>query len=124
MKMREVRFYEENGLELVAVPLGRASSYEAIIEKSDWEFVRKLGLSGNWSAVPSGYGNPYVAASGSSKNSLRRKVLVARVLLDASTGTSVRFRDGNPLNLRRDNLLLVRSRIALNRDRDWLREAA
>jgi hypothetical protein len=48
-------------------------------------------------------------------------LLVARALLDAGAGQIVRYLDGNPLNLRSENLRLVAGNGAIKRARDYLR---
>ena len=44
-----------------------------------------------------------------------------RVLLDAGAGESVKYLDGNKLNLRRENLALKKGKLGLRRDREYLR---
>ena len=77
-----------------------------------YQFLKTLGLSPNWQCNQ----GKYVVASGKGNT----KVSVARVLLDAKPGFEVRFRNNNPLDIRKDNLELVSSRKAIRRDRDLI----
>lgn len=108
MKARPIEVVDVGGRLLARVPLGRHNDFTpqryAEIWKDDFDFLCKLGLSSNWVSyrVKS---KQYVSATASTMPGNR--VLVARVLLDADAGQMVRFLDGNPLNLRRENLRLV-----------------
>ena len=100
------------------VPLGRKGANEVAIWEDDYNFVRRLGLSGNWTKLL----NNHVIATAPKASG--NHVLVARVLLDAKAGQSVRYLDGNPLNLRRENLQLIERGGSIRRDRDFLGMAA
>ena len=100
------------------VPLGRKGAIEAAIWEDDYNFVRSLGLSGNWTKLL----NKHVVATAPKASG--NHVLVARVLLDAKAGQSIRYFDGNPLNLRRENLQLIARAGSIRRDRDFLGMAA
>lgn len=100
---------------VIAIPLGpNGSKGVAHIERDDWMFLLKLGLSPNWYLSPSGH--PTVAAHRAKGG----RVTVSRVLLDAGPRQTVRFVDGNPRNLRRENLQLCDNGSATRRDRDFL----
>ena len=98
--------------------MGRAGATEAAIWEDDYKFIRRLGLSGNWSKLQ----RMHVVAS--ARRPGGNHVLVARVLLDAKQGQGVRYLDGDPLNLRRENLKLMSHAGAIRRDRDYVGIAA
>lgn len=121
MKPREITIKEEGGRSLALIPLGKhhehQPAYFAEMWKDDYDFLCRLGLSPNWNRYrQTGQGNFYVTAAATSMPG--NKILVARVLLDANAGEVVRYVDGNPLNLRRENLRLVQSAKAKTRARD------
>lgn len=117
MKARPVEHVAEGGRALVRVPLGRSGLKFAEIWEDDWEFLRKLGNPVNWNCVGD-KGHVTVCAPKASGN----HIAVGRVLLNAGPGQTVRFLDGNPLNLRRENLRLIKGGWACRRDRDYLKE--
>jgi hypothetical protein len=87
--------------EVVYVPLGRSGAKAAIIWKDDLDQLMSLGIGNRW------YTNKdqnYVLCFGNRPN---KRLMVARLLLNAGPGARVQYKDGNPLNLRRDNLTLV-----------------
>ncbi len=51
-------------------------------------------------------------------------MLVGRILTDAKAGQQVRYLDGNPLNLRRENLIIKQGGFSLRNDREYLTAAA
>jgi len=116
MKPRPIETYQDGDRLLARVPLGR-SDLKAEMWKEDFGFLIKLGLSPNWSSYKNETGN-YVTASAVDTPSNR--VLVARVLMDAAEGQVVRYADGNPLNMRRENLRLVHSAKGKTRARSFV----
>lgn len=109
----------ETGKPLAFVPLGSwggAKQKEAILFLEDYERLINNGLSGNWSC----HSGSYVAVTIYDKETrATRKVLINRVLMGAKVGERVRYKNGNPLDLRRSNLQLeqthglANSRIAI-----------
>lgn len=100
---------------LCLVPLGPSSDYVATIWKEDYDFLMRLGLSPAW--LPLNVGR-YVYTS-----TKKNKIFIARVLLDAKPGHVVRYRDNDPWNLKRENLILVYRDIAKKRDRELVMAA-
>lgn len=117
MKARPITTVQEGTREVARVPLGRNASLHAEIYRDDFDFLVKLGLSPNWSSYKNVTGN-YVTASAVDTPS--KHVLVARVLMDAGAGQVVRYADGNPLNMRRENLRLVHSAKGKTRARSFV----
>jgi hypothetical protein len=91
MKSRSVSIGPDGYLR---VPLGRSGQHEAIIALDDYQQLIELGVSPNWQRC------------GGSVSAVTKKgnMLVGRILADARAGQRVHYKDGNPLNLRRDNL--------------------
>ena len=119
MKPRPIEFLQEGARVVARVSLGRDPVLKAEILKEDLDFLIKLGVSSNWTALKVN-GQCYVSAN-ASNNPPSNKVLVSRALLDAGPGQIVKYVDGNPLNLRRENLRLVSGKGAIKRARDFLR---
>jgi len=115
MKQRPVAIGVEGGRAIVHVPLGRSGEKHAEIWQDDWNFLLKLGTPGNWNCVGQD-GHVTVCTPRASGNHLT----VARILLNAGPGETVRFLDGVPWNLRRENLRLFKGGWACRRDRDYL----
>lgn len=107
MKPRPIEIVDVGGRLLARVPLGRHNKYapQRYVEiwKDDYDFLVKLGLSPNWAGYRTKSGFYVSAAAHNATN----RVLIARVLLDASQGERVAYIDGNSLNLRRENLRLT-----------------
>jgi hypothetical protein len=115
MKERLTETIMEGGREIIKVPLGRTDKY-CFIFKEDREFLKRLGLNMNWNVLPNGY---VTACSSISPNAY---LLVARVLTNAGPGQSVRYKDGDKLNLRFSNLYVSNDgKAAIRRDRDFVR---
>lgn len=91
-----------DGTALVRVPVGTQDA-TCTIERADYDFLIKNGLSPHW-GVSNG---KYVSAI---KNGKRE--YVARLMCMTSGGQSIRYKDGNPFNLRRSNLQVMEKRPA------------
>jgi hypothetical protein len=104
------------GLRVALVPLGRTGEKgTAVILDDDLALLESLGLSMRWNRNR-GTGVVVAPASGSSGGSVQ----VARVLLDLGPGENVRYRNGDPTDLRRGNLEVNPDGYAVRRDRDFL----
>ena len=100
---------------VVQVKLGvNESKGMAELYQEDVDFLIRLGLSMTWGRLDRGY----VTAPASRAKGGR--IGVARVLLDAKPGENIKYLDGNPLNLRRENLRLMAGGWSTRRDRDLL----
>lgn len=117
MKMRPVENGLDEGRAFVRVPIGRSGERFAEIWADDWEFLRRLGTPGNWNCAGD-KGHVTVCAPRASGN----HIAVGRILLNAGPGETVRYRDRNPLNLKRENLQLVKGGWSCRRDRDYLKQ--
>ncbi len=114
-RTNEVQFETEHR-ELALVPLDNEGRNHAVMYKEDYVYLTELlGLSCTWRMHPNGYvmAPAYLAKGGS--------VTVARVLMDTGAGETIRYMDGDKLNLRRDNLYVIEGGNSTRRDRDCLR---
>lgn len=101
------RATDPDGTRIVKVPL--TGGFVATVEAEDYDAFVTLGLSTRWLANAGGSGSITVrftlppARPGQRSNNAS----VSRVIVNAGNGQRVRYRDGNPLNLRKSNLRLV-----------------
>ena len=114
---RLITKYRHRGDNLVSVTLDNEGEKVATFDEGCWDFLMRLGLSPTLSIGHHGYvRSPQYQAPGD-------QVSVARVLLDAGEGESIHYKDGDRLNLRRDNLS-IKPGPAKNRDRLYLKAKA
>lgn len=99
---------------IAIVPLSRNGKSQATIDLEDYELLMSLGVSPNWQCA----GGSVVARTP------KGPMLVGRILTDAKAGQQVRYLDGNPLNLRRENLIIKQGGFSLRNDREYLTAAA
>ena len=96
----KIKHFKEGKQSLVGVPLV-ASKLRAILLKSDFNDLMSLGISTvGWKL----YHKQVVVRNN------RWYVSVGRMIRDADKNQKVIPKDGNPLNLRRDNLILAPGR--------------
>lgn len=99
-----VRATAADGTPIMRVPL--AGGQIAIIDAADFDRLREMGMSDQWTFNAAGKNLPsYVRASGV-RGTCRTLVTVARLIMGAGYRMWVRYHDGDPLNLRRRNLYL------------------
>jgi len=114
MKARPVRITDsKDGGICVSVPLARTGANEAVLDLQDYNELISLGLYPNWSLL---------GRNVSARGPLGLRLLVARILTDARPGEVVWYRDGNPLNLRRQNLG-IKEGFSIKHDRQLLLDA-
>ncbi len=90
---------DSKGVALAIVPLGPYGMRgNAIIEEIYFDALISMGVSSNWNTT-----NGNVIAKGINS----RNVSIARIITGAIAGQRVKYLDGNPLNLRRENLSLI-----------------
>src|ERR1700752_1917464 len=90
---------------------------EARINADDLNDLVRLGVPvDRWT-----FRNHSVLVSGRHRpGSTHKHLSIARLLMDAQAGWIVRFKNHNPLDLRRENLKLARSAKGKHRDRDYI----
>lgn len=113
---RPVQVVEDHGREVVLVSVNKAADKVALIYREDYELLLALGVPPNWVTTPQSMS---VCCTGKGA----RKLGVARILVDAGAGQRVVYLDGNPLNLKYDNLKLESHGMPFRRDRDFLVQA-
>ena len=86
-----------NNNNVMYLPLGNKRKSNAMILQKDFEELMSFGISPKWSYH---LGHVWVWHN-------RRKLPIARLICDAGKGQKVVLVDKNPLNLKRDNLLLT-----------------
>ena len=95
---------DRSGDPIVCVPLPDGTR-EAVCDAADYDALAARGLVSGWtynSAGRRGYGHGYVRCRCTRLG--RSLETVARLIVDVGSGYMIRYRDGNPLNLRRHNL--------------------
>jgi hypothetical protein len=118
MHKRDFKMINENGKDVVLISVvNKRETKVALLYKEDFDSLLALGVSPYWCAPNDKQSNVLVAGVG------KRKIGVARLLLDAGNGQIVKYKDGNPLNLKRENLELVANGRGKTRDRDLLPKA-
>jgi hypothetical protein len=75
-----------------------------VLYAEDLDRLTKAGFSLSWKYNEDGRGNGYPTVSAFTPDGFNREVAVARLVAEAPRGKRVRPRDGDSLNLRRDNL--------------------
>lgn len=115
---------DQDGRRIVLVYL--ANGAYARLFRTDFKRLVRLGVSPNWFLNVAGSGtHSYVrAAVPASFGWAGTPAMISRLIVSPrSRGQVVRHRDGNPLNLRRDNLEIVRRQTGA-KAREHLLEAA
>lgn len=104
---RQPKFYTApDGNEYALVPLAN-TTLQAVVDAGTYRALRARGISANWrlSQGARRIGYPAVTVLGQPQ-------LVARLIAGVAPGRQVSYRDGNRLNLRRENLRVSRARHA------------
>jgi hypothetical protein len=109
-----MKITEEKNNTVYHIPLGKSGNYAAIY-KEDYDYLIQLEVSKTWNDGTLGYVTAYC------KSIPGTRVAIARVLMDAGEGETVRYLDGDRTNLRRNNLIKMKDCRAKRRDRDYLR---
>ncbi|MFD2677662.1 hypothetical protein [Camelimonas lactis] len=103
--------HDPDGQAVYIVPLS-GTQYAAHILAEDWEDLQRRGYSPNWCFTTGSVHSRRLHMT--AKDMPER---ISRVLLGVTDSrTYVRFRDRNPLNLRRDNLYTLKLKTAEERD--------
>ena len=107
MKVVRVKHHSENGRKLVSVLLRDGEI--CILEKQDFDELIRLGVPATWRFF---LGNVIVSLN-------KKNVQIARLLLDLDRGRSIKYLNGNRLDLRRSNLIVTNGKSKV-RDRSLL----
>jgi hypothetical protein len=91
----EITHSKENNEHIVIAPLSNSSSKVRLLE-GDYEYLDSLGVGLPWKLFQG-----YVAVRNNNKD-----ISIARLITAAGKGQTVSYADGNPLNLKRANLVI------------------
>lgn len=97
---------DADGQQLVHIALGNSGKQASLYIES-YEQLIDEGFSSCWQHTEDGRGHGYVTLGAYSPKGVDCLVPVARLIAQAQAGQIVRYADGNPLNLRTDNLKLM-----------------
>ncbi len=111
---------DADGQQLVHVALANTDQ-RATMYADDYRRWLTAGFSRHWSFVSTGGRFRYVLASVRSPSNSKRSLTVARWIAGAGKGEQVRHVDGDRLNLRSENLTLVKGAGASKAASHWLR---
>lgn len=100
-----VRCLDSTGARIVLVPLAN-SALPAVLDEEDFDRWAARRYSTAWTRTIDREGRDYVVAAHAHSEATGGLITVARVIADAGRGKRVKYRDGNRLNLRRNNLYL------------------
>jgi len=96
---------DADGQLLVYVALANTDQ-RATLYAEDYQRLMNAGFSPFWSHTTDGQGSAYPMLNAYTERGRNRLVTIARLLVEADAGKRVRYVDGNPLNLRTENLRL------------------
>jgi len=113
MRTVEIIHFRDTGRKLVKVPIYK-KGIEAILYEDDFDLLMSLGVSPFWTIIPGLM--PIVLVH---LPTLKARAGVARVIMDAGKDQKVCYINNIPLDLRRDNLVIIPGR-GLYRTRDFL----
>lgn len=80
----------------------------ATLHAEDYERVLAQGFSPYWAIASTGGRHRYVLVQARSPSNVGRSLTVARLVAQAGKGQRVGYADGDRLNLRRENLVLIK----------------
>jgi hypothetical protein len=92
-----------DGSRIADVPLPGAQGLRVTLDAADFDRLMDIGMSPAWFTN----GGGYVRAEAPASFGVPNLVQVARVIMEPPPGCIVKYRDGDRLNLRRSNLLVV-----------------
>lgn len=107
---------DAEGQRLVHVAL--ANSKRATLYEEDYELLIEAGFTPFWKFLQDRRGHTYPTLNAYSSHGHSQEVTVARLISRAGQNQCVRPADGNPLNLRRENLELLPGVARFGKD-DW-----
>lgn len=113
-----IRAFDPNGTPIVRIPLAKGRGV-AVLFAEDFDQLTALGVSPRWCLNADGkrsVSTVRVACAEATGGLLS----IGQLIMDAPPGRAVRHVDGNRLNLRRDNLMLVEHARAHGREHAWL----
>ncbi|BCP51751.1 hypothetical protein K32_03680 [Kaistia sp. 32K] len=107
-RRQPIPFIDEFGAEALKIPLDGHGLRHAIVSPRDYQGVLDSGLTGAWFTNGNGHGRRYVRTW--APGSPGTLALIARVILEAGPGEIIRYANGDSLDLRGSNLMIMRGR--------------
>ncbi|WP_440982394.1 hypothetical protein [Shinella sumterensis] len=98
-----IRFRDEHGRECLKVPLDRFGRQYATTTVHGYKTVREAGAIGAWYLNGNGHGGSYVRSHAGGT-----LIMPARIIAGAKARSVVRYVNGDPLDLRPENIVLQR----------------
>ena len=95
VKQIEIEHFREGKRKLVAVPIKTVKS-KAILYTDDYDDLRSIGVLPHWHF----YHNQIIVRNDG------KEIAIARLIRDAAASQIVLYKDDNPFNLRRENLIV------------------
>lgn len=96
-----LRFTDERGRECLKVPLDRYGRKYATATVQGYRAVQDAGATGAWCLNDNGSGNSYVRC-----NAAGTLLMPARIIAGAKARSVIRYVNGDPLDLRPENIVL------------------
>ncbi|MFA9479225.1 hypothetical protein ACERK3_13115 [Phycisphaerales bacterium AB-hyl4] len=98
---------DHDGAKVMKVPLSDGI-HEAKLWPQDYRRLAAMNMTTGWCYNAAGPGHQYVRIADSQQRfGPGELVTAARIIVDAGKGERVKYRDGNRLNLRRENLNVI-----------------
>jgi len=98
-----IRFRDEHGRECLKVPLDRFGRKYATATERGYQAVQEAGATGAWYLNSNGHGGSYVRTHAG-----ETLLMPARIIAGAKARSVVRYVNGDPLDLRPENIILQR----------------
>lgn len=98
-----IRFRDEHGRECLKVPLDKFGRKYATATVQGYQAVQEAGAIGAWYLNSNGHGGSYVRSHAGGT-----LIMPARIIAGAKARCVVRYANGDPLDLRPENIVLQR----------------
>jgi len=121
-----IRFTDDHGRECLKVPLDRYGRQYATVTESDYRAIQGAGATGAWYLNSNGHGGSYARIHFN-----KTRLMPARIIAGAGPRSVVRYVNGDPLDLRpenivlrkgaakRDDAVIVADSVAAGEDDEW-----
>ncbi len=116
-----IRTTDADGTPVVRVPLAKERGV-AVLHAEDFDELMRFGITARWYWNVASPGFAYVRCKPPRNLNCGTLLSVSRLIMEALPGMCVRYRDGDRLNLRRDNLYLAEDGRARGRERSVMEQ--
>src|SRR5262245_30720197 len=107
MKRQTIVSRGPDGAALATVPLGPKAKLYCIMDSQSWDWLLNQGYSGKLNYLVGPNAKKYVTLGDTKRN---KTLMVARLLVGAKENQRVKYVDGDTLNLRKQNILVIDSK--------------